>query len=352
MSAYQYTVSDAMNEQRIKDVANNCSSSTQYISKINSATRMLMKRGSWWQTEILMRLCVRGCKIVWPHYVGTITGIRFCCFGQMQIHNGWYSILGAMGSPGAYGAGYAGYAGVGYGGWIAPSMFDLNTSPVHTQITGNAGHYVQYRVVKNTDFGKTIKIFGTQFGGQPLQEKINGVWVDGITLTAVPGAMGAQSSMLITRIDQIVREPTEGLTYLYQYDPTAVAGQQLLQLAVYQPNESNPQYRVSAVTGFNQIQGMQDSNGGRVYTVDAMVKLNYYPVTNERDFLFIGDWDALGFAIQALNFDNANDAANAETYYTKSIRELNFESRDKNPGSQFTVKARWMGSQTIVVNPI
>ncbi len=352
MSAYQFTLENAKSEQRIRDVARNCSTSAEYASVINSVTRMLMKRGNWWQTEVLVRLCVRGCKIVWPNYVGTVTGVRFCCFGQMQIHNGWYSILGAMGSAGAYGAGYTGWGGVGSGGWIAPSMFDLNTMPVHTQITGNAGHYVQYRVVKNTDYGKTIKIFGTQFGGQPLQEKINGVWVNGITLTAVPGTNGAQSSMLITRIDQIVREATEGMTYLYQYDPTAVAGQQLLQLAVYQPNETNPQYRVSAVTGFNQIRGNEDANGAQVWTLDAMVKLSYYPVVNDRDFLFIGDYDALAFGIQALNFDNAQDPQNAETYFTKAIRELNFESRDKNPGSQFTVKARFMGSQTLISNPI
>lgn len=348
MSAYQFTLEDAMNEQRIKDVANNCSSSSQYISKINSTTRMLMKRGNWWTAEVLMRLCVSGCRIVWPKYVGTITGIRFCCFGQMEIQNGWYGILGPMGSPGAVGAGYANYSGLGYGGWIAPTMFDRDTSPVHTQITGNTGHYVRFHVVKANDYGKTVRIYGTQYGNQPLQEKVNGVWVPGITLTATNPI--AQSSVLVTRIDQVVfPTPTEGMKYLYQYNQTTT---ELLQLGAYEPNETNPQYRVSQVTGFNQIRGNEDTNGGRIWTCDAMVKLQYFPVVNERDFLFIGDYDALAFGIQALNFDNASDAQNAETYFTKAIRELNFESRDKNPGQNFVVKSRMMGSQTIVSNPI
>ena len=347
MSSYQFTLGDARNETRIQEVAQNCSTSDQYANKINSTTRMLMKRGNWWQTEILVRLCVTGCRIVWPKYVGTVTGVRFCCFGQMQIQNGWYGILGPMGSSGAYAAGYGAYSGIGFGGWLAPTMYDRDTSPVHTQITGNTGHFVRYNVVKATDYGKTIRIYGTKFGGQPLQEKVNGVWQMGITLTAA--FPYAQSTDLITRIDQVVREQTEGMTYLYQYNSTT---NQQLQLAVYEPNETNPQYRVSQVTGFNQIRNGEDANGQKIWTMDAMVKLQYFPVTNDRDFLFVGDYDALAFGIQALNYDNAGNASAAEAYYAKSIRELNFESRDRNPGQQFTVKARWLGSQTIISNPV
>ena len=346
MSAYQYTLEDARNSQRIKDVARGCSTSDEYADKINSVTRMLMKRGNWWETEVLVRLCVHSCQIVWPRYVGTVTGIRFCCFGQMQIQNGWYSILGPMSSAG-FAAGYGAYSGIGYGGWIAPTMFDGDTSPVHTQITGNTGKYIRYNVVKATDYGKTIRIYGTKLGGQPLQEKVNGVWQMGITLTAA--SPFAQSAVLVTRIDQVVRERTEGMTYLYQYDPVAL---KQLQLAVYEPNDTNPQFRKSLVTGFNQIRGNEDENGQKTWTCDAMVKLQYFPVVNDRDFLFIGDFDALAYGIQALNFDNDNNAAQAEAYFTKAIRELNFESRDKNPGQNFVVKARFMGSQTVVANPI
>jgi len=348
MSAYQFTVADARAAKRIRDVARDCSTSADYVDKINSVTRMLMKRGNWWGTEVLMRMCIRGCKIVWPSYVGTVTGVRFCCFGQMQLANNWFSILGTMGGQGAYAAGYGAYSGIGFGGWIAPTMFDKDTSPVHTQITGNTGHYVRYNVVKSNDYGKTIRIYGTKFGGQPLQElDANGVWQMGITLTAANPF--AQSTDLITRIDQVVREQTEGMSYLYEFD--AVQNKQL-QLAVYQPNESNPQYRVSQVSGFNQIRNGEDSNGQKIWTLDALVKLQYFPVTNDRDFLFIGDYDALSYGIQALNFDNDNDPQNAEAYYAKAIRELNFESRDKNPAQTFVVKSRMMGSCTIVSNPI
>ena len=348
MPSYQHTLEDARSESRILDVIQNCPTSAEFAKKLNSVTRMLMKRGNWWETEVLVRLCVTGCKIVWPRYVGTVTGIRFCCFGQMEIRNNWYGILGPMGSPGAYAAGYGAYSGIGFGGWIAPTMFDRDTSPVHTQITGNTGKYLRYTCVKQQDIGKTIRIYGTQYGGQPLQElDANNNWVNGITLTLA--APYAQSTALVTRIDAVTRERTQGMTYLYQYDPVAL---NQLQLAVYEPNETNPQYRVSQVTGFNQIRNGEDANGQRIWTCDAMVKIAYHPIINDRDFLFISDWDALAYGLQALNFDNQNDATNAEAFYAKAIRELNMESRDRNPGQTFVVKSKMMGSQTCVVNPI
>jgi len=106
------------------------------------------------------------------------------------------------------------------------------------------------------------------------------------------------------------------------------------------------------VTQFNQIRGGEDANGQKIFTCEAMCKLAYFPVVNDRDFLFIDDFDALAYAIQASNFDEDNDAQNAELYFTKAIRELNFESRDKNPGQTFVVKNRVMGSCRVVANPI
>jgi hypothetical protein len=348
MSAYEYTLEDARSQSRLLDVIQNCPTSADFADKLNSVTRMLMKRGKWWNTEVVVKICVTGCNIVWPRYVGTVTGIRFCCYGQMEIKNNWYSIMGNLGCGNS--AGYGAYANLGHGGWLAPTMYDRQTTPVHTQITGNNGKFLRYYVVKPQDIGKTIHIFGTQYGGQPLQElDANGNWVMGITLTAA--APYAQSTALVTRIDQVTRERTQGMTYLYQYD-AAMPGTGQLQLAVYEPNETNPQYRQSRVTGINQIQSGEGANGEQLWTLDAMVKLQYFEVVNERDFLFISDWDALAYGVQALNADNQNDTESAEVFFAKAIRELNFESRDKNPADNFVVKARFMGSQTIVSNPI
>lgn len=342
MSYYRYQLADARADIGIRNVTNSCPSSVEFADLVNRATRRLMKRGSFWETEVLVKLCVNSCRVVWPRYVDSVRGVRFCCYGLMDIQNNWYAITGTRGN-GGYGV-----DGLGYGGWVAPVAFSGTTVPCHTEITGNTGKYIRYNVVKNTDYGKTIKIFGTQYGGQPLQElDSDGVWQQGITLTAA--SPFAQSSVLVTKITEVVREATEAPTYLYQYDPSST---DQIQLAAYEPNETHPSYRVSNVTRINQIQNSEDANGQKIYTLEAIVKLAYWPVANDRDFLFLGNFDALTYAIQSLKFDEAQDWQNSEIYMRKAIEDLNMESRQKDPGSQFVVRARFMGSQTCIVNPV
>lgn len=340
MSYYRYQLFDAKADIGIRNAAGSCPDSEEFADLVNRATRRLMKRGSFFETEVLVKLCVNSCRVVWPKYVESVRGIRFCCFGQVDVANNWFSIIGTR----------PGLSGIGYGGWTSPVAFSGTTTPCHTEITGNNGKFLRYYTVKAQDIGKTIRIFGTQYGGQPLQElDSNGNWVMGITLTAASPYV--QSAALVTRIDQVTRERTQGFTYLYQYDP-AMIGTGQLQLATFEPNETHPSYRVSNIAGINQIQSSEDANGQKIYTLEAIVKLAYCPVENDRDFLFLGNFDALAFAIQSIKFDEANDPQNAEIYLRKAINDLNFESREKDPGSQFQVRARYMGSCGSVVNPI
>ena len=340
MGAYRFQLADARANIGIRNVAGKCASSDEFVDLVNRATRRLLKRGAWWGTEVVSKLCVHGCDIVWPRYIGTVEGIRFCCAGQADIKNNWYSILGPVG----HGTGY------GYNWYTDITVFDAGTSPVFNQITGNEGKFLRYQIVKSQDIGKKITFYGKQFGGQPLQELNTATppaWKMGLTLPAVVPI--AQTTTLVTEIKEIVMEPTEGMKYVYQYDPIST---NLLMLGSYEPNETNPQYRRSRIQNLQRIPVKPDANGVKNYQIEVMSKLEYIEVQNDRDFLIIDDWDALTFAIQSIRFDEANDPANAETYINKAIRELNFESRTKNPAQQFVVKARVMGSDRIVTNPI
>jgi hypothetical protein len=74
------------------------------------------------------------------------------------------------------------------------------------------------------------------------------------------------------------------------------------------------------------------------------VKLEFVPVSNDRDFLLIDNFDAIKFMIQAIKFEEANDDQNAEIKITKAIRELNMESSDKNPDEQTAIRVSLTGS--------
>lgn len=350
MSAYRLQLSDARNATEIKNIAGKCSNSEQFANLVNVVTRRLLKRGAWWGTEIVVRLCAFSCEIVWPNFVGTVMGVRTCS-GQMNLKNNWYSIMGPSSCHLDWGGSNWGPigSGYGYGGNVNAVGFDSNTSCTGNAITGNTGKLLQYHVVNAEDWGKTITFYGKQYGGQPLQEQVSGVTQNGLTLTAVSGANPAQTTVLVTRLDQITREATRGMAYLYEYDP-ATNLQRML--SVFQPNETNPQYRKTTIQNFGSIPYYQDANKVKSWNIEALVKLEYVPAVNDRDFLLIDDFDALKLGIQALQFEDAHDYANAEVTWKLAIRELNYESKNKQPGNQFVVRNRVMGSNRVVSNPI
>ena len=328
---------DAQNDQGLKNVSGKCSSSVEFVAQVNGVTRQLMKRGSWFGNEVVVQMCVQGCEPTFPRYVHSVLGVK-SCGAQIPIKNNWYAIAG----PG--------------GGFDCGSsftrMFDVGLFPCYNEVSGNTGKKIAYHVVKNIDIGKTITIYGTKYGGQPLQEKdADGNWRDGVTIAATSAGgvvLPAMTTELVTKITHIVREATQGMTYLYEYDTTEL---QLRDLATYEPNETNPQYRRYHIDGINAMPSYVDSYGRRMRKIDCLVKLQFVPLVNVWDFLMIDDFDALRFGIQASRKDDAGEAEEAEKFWLKSVRELNLTDRSRNGGSATVVKVRALGSSAMIANP-
>lgn len=332
MSAYTKQLRDAQNNIGIRNISGVCADTEQFIAQVNDVTERLMKRGNWFDTEQHGKFCFRGDCIVFPRFVGTILGARFCSPDQTDIKNGWYSIYGR-------------FRGHRWSGDVV--MRDDGLSPTHNDVSGNTGKYIRYHVVKNTDYGKTITLFGKQYGGQPLQTKTNGVWGMGITLTAQKPT--AQSSQLVTEIESIVRQPTEGMAYLFEYDPATGL---MRSLAVFEPGETHPRRRKMHVEGCQSAPCSTDQNGQQRRVVEAMYKLEFVPVVNPSDFLLISDFAALKLGIQAYKAEEANDDQLAATKWAAAISELNFDTRNKLPDDQFVVHVNYMGAGVVVRNPI
>jgi len=224
---------------------------------------------------------------------------------------------------------------------------DIGTAPVYNRLSGNTGRLIRYYVTKRNDVGKTITLFGKAFGGQPLQEKdADGDWRDGLTITArVPYGT---SSVRVSEISAVVRQPTQGMTYLYEYNPDTDLRRDL---AVYEPSETNPRYRVTRLPGFRYMTGCTDDNGIKQVQLDALVKLAFVPVKNDWDFLYLDNFEALKFAIQAIRLEEANDDALAEAKMLKAVRELNYDERNRHPDNQTPVRVRAVLGGAIM-NPI
>jgi hypothetical protein len=317
--AYRFTLADAKSELGLVEASAVCASSAKFIDLVNRSQRMLLRRGDWFDTEWVVAFCVSGCIIAWPRWVGAVRGIRFGCSKPGQLFNNNFSFVGPHHR---------------HSGFHCDAVVeDANLGPTANEVSGTTGKLIRYYTTKTTDIGKTITLFGTQYGGQPLQEQINGVWQNGMTLTAA--APWATNSVLVTRIDAVNRQATDGMAYLYEYDPSANT---LRDLAAFEPNDTNPRIRRSRIMSSPYNASKPDANGICWTTVEALIKLEFIPVKNDRDFLMIDNMDALIYMFNSIKQNEAGDTPGAEAAIMQAVREMNFEMRDKNSDEQTPIR--------------
>jgi hypothetical protein len=358
MASFEKTLEDAQNDLSLKQVTSVCSTSDEFTALINEVSDSLAHRGDWFDLEQRITFKIRGCHLVWPHFVGTVLAVRFCG-GLATLNNQWYSFLNNSG-VGAWrlGYGYDGALGVnGFGnGWGAGGGWagggsgtgkngvvieDNATRPIYNEIPNQTGCLIRYVVVNKNDYGKKITLFGQQYGGQPLQEQDPDVstpsTINGLTLTA--SKPYAQTSQFITHITSITREATQGLAYLYAYDPTLDIE---YDLGVYQPQETNPRWRCSRVVNMPQIRpastGANCPSNECLTNIEALVKLKLFPVSQPRDFLPISNFRALKLGIQAVNLEESNNDPQAEIKWLSAVAELNREQGEKQPARNAPIR--------------
>ena len=295
-----------------------------------------MDAGDWFGTEQLARLCLYNGCVTWPRYVGTVLGVRLCGH-QVEIKNSWWNIIGN--------ASRCGWA-YGQRGWVNyPQLLDTGQACTYNDISGT-GKPLRVYPVKLEDVGKTVTFFGTDSNGQPLQQKINGAWQMGVTVTlALPYV---QTTQTVRQIDSVVKDSTQGNVLLYEYD---AATDTLRDLALYEPGETNPRYRRSH---FKHLcvkdSRCEDANGDKIRRIEAIIKLAFVPLVNDYDFLLIDNFLALKFMLQCIRAEEAGDAAKGGGYEAKAIRQMNLRDRNQTPPYQSSIRVNPVG--TMLVNPI
>lgn len=330
--AYDLTLRQ-VRESSIRNVAGACVGSLDFVQMVNEVTRRLMRRGSWFNSDAILRVCTQGCDIVWPRQVSAVLGVRFCCGGEVPLRNKWWAIAGWRSCN----------------GWRGDAVVrETDLRPCYNEIAGNDGRYVKLHIVKIQDVGKKVRIFGFQLGNQPLQElDANGNWVPGITITATQA--GAQTTVLVTKITSVIKEESQGRFFLYEVHPTTG---DLRDLAMYEYDETSPAYRCSRINGINSLGFKTDSYGRHIRQMEALVKLAFIPVAEDDDFVMLSNIEALKFGIQAFKLAEANEDDLAEAKLLLAIRELNFELRDREPAMQTTIMVNSISSNCCITNPI
>lgn len=226
--------------------------------------------------------------------------------------------------------------------------YNLNVSP------GAPIQYTAGSINDNgfSDGGNPVFTISTVPNNPTAYDVVNGA----LTLQGLNGqpvTAKIQYGNPITEVTSIIRDATQGMAYLYEWD---IATNTMVMLAAFQPNDTRPQFRRHIIRNFNsrfcQPSGNPSSTPPWV-SFEALVKLACLPVVSPTDFLLVDDFAALTFAVQAIKAEDANDFATSETLIGKAIQELNMEDRDKLPNHQTSVSVNSLShARHTVVNPI
>lgn len=319
---------------RAVQIASAPPTSAEFLSLTNAGVRQLMSRGNWFGTVQPMEGCVVDGCITWPRYVATPLALNVC--GRpADLQNRWYHFL--PWDPGHI-ANACNYFSHGHAGTLTAEMD--GSTPVFNPIACNAGMYLQFYIDNVLDVGATITIFGIDSNGQVIRtQHADGVWQEGIELTlAIPYV---QTPILVRKVTRVVKDVTNGLVRGYQWDGVSLSGSNplLLDLCVYDPAETSPDYMHSRLHGFRPHQA------GCAFTrVTALVKLGYVPIVNNDDLVLIENEDAIRDMMMAVKAKEAEDVPAATAFEANAFRELNYQMRDRFPIEQFTADFRPFGS--------
>jgi len=340
------TLGDVKNSP-IKRITGTCPTSATFTSLVNEATERLMTRGDWATTIVPIHVCMKyGC-VTFPRYVGQVRKMNICGT-PVPVTSSWSPFLENS-------SGWYDWPNVNTWGDLS-SSYSMKGGSLRYSTLGanNTGHssvysdpwgdrYIRAYCQYPQDYGKTLTIFAEDSNGQPAMTKNT---ADDGTVTYTPGAkitLGSITQLGVARygstaiklrapIHRVLKDETEGRVWLYGYNDE---NEDLEDMAVYEPKETNPTYVRMSIPG--STSGRNCSGSDCSTSVMAMVKLQFIEAVNDEDLILIPNKAALKTMIQAIIFEEANDSAQADTFETRAIRELNLQLRDVMPEAQTAV---------------
>jgi hypothetical protein len=329
------TLADAK-ASRLAEIAQTCTSSSDFLSLVNDATRILMKRGNFWGTVQKIRLCTYNGCITWPRYVGTVLATNLCRH-PIPVWNNWFQFEPLISTD---------FSRDGFsfncGSLCIGNVLTENdgVTPVFNQVPCGSSNVIRIFPSVRADIGKQVTLYGIDQNGQTMRSRnASGIWQEGVTVTLALPSVDTPAFQSISRISKPV---TQGVVRYFQVD---AVNNVLLDLVSHDPTETNPMYRHSKIQGMRLPTACNTSsacNGLR--QVDALVKLEFIPVVNDSDLVLIENLDALKSMVQSIRKKEAQQVEAAAVLEADAIHDLNLQLRDKFPNTQTPVNVMPYGT--------
>ncbi len=274
-----------------------CVDDARVYDYINQACRRLLHKGLWAGSYGKFSVCtVDGC-ITWPRGIETIEAVADCC-GTGSVRNMWYEFQET--GPGLLGQ---------CNPCLGNQLVDRGTVVSYRDMSGGNNSYIRAYPGDASDVGKTMILQGYDQNGQWIRTQDGAQWIDGEKVTlALPYI---QTTKKFTALTGVIREATNTATRLYEFNQTVFAE---IDLAVYDPDETLPQYRRSFWTGRKGDCCSQ--------TVTVIGKMRHINATSVNDYLIPPCADAIKLMVMAIRKEE-NDLLNeAVGYEAKAVQAV------------------------------
>jgi hypothetical protein len=294
-----------------------------------------MNRGDWWSNVAALDvcICVNGL-LVWPRGVSTILALNLCG-DSTKPQNRWYRFRQMERDHYDWGTRHQ------RDGYCGDIVTETNgTSPVFNQIL-TTGFTIRVFIRQPSDVGKKITFFGIDGNGQIVRtQRSDGTWQDGVELTLANPSV--DTPMQFQRVIRVVKDPTNDVLDCYQFN---VAQGFLLDLAHYQPSETNPEYIVTKITGHRRGNFNFNQTGNQA--VSALVKLNFIPFVYDNDVVQIDNEDAIRDMMISIDRKEQGNLGDSQAMELSAIRELNRQSETKMPEQQIVFQNQTFGTTSV-----
>lgn len=302
---------------RLVEVAQVCATSEEFRQLLNEVTERILLRGDWPGVLVPMAFCLRSGCVTWPRIVGNIRGAKMGC-RQVHVSNAWgYGFLDGASSWSRQWANCGGHD---------VTLINIGHAATYEDIKGE-NKKVRFYIDCLEDVGKEIVLRDfIDSNGQPLKEKVDGVWKYQKTLTLANQYVSTSEDIrTFGRVH--LPDDLQCRVRVFAYD---TVDDTLRDLAVYDPGETDPWYARSQIKGSCSGFSCNESCSGITNFV-ALVKLQFVPIVNDDDLVPIANIGALKHGFQAVRMEESDNDAGAVAKWALAVKELNLQLRDESP---------------------
>ena len=281
---------------------------SRFTDYVNEAIQRLVQTGELFHGLFARyQFCVTGGAVTWPRHIATIESAASGCT-PITIRNEWFEFLDSVC---VHNDGCDSDSDSCSGGFRGNNLFDRGNVCTFADIIG-----IDKKIKVYADVAEAadayILLQGFDQNGNWIRTQAGGEWIDGelVLLSTTPQT----STHFFSALVAVQKPVTNGNIRVYEYDTTLTTQRAL---AVYEPSETNPNYRRSSIGAL----------GGSCTStqVAVMAKLEFVPVSVDRDWLLIGNLPAIKDMCQSIRKYENNEAQEGAFWEAKAVNSLRRE---------------------------